>query len=134
VWDYVGEDHDEDGKLSFDERINRSCSQPAIADDLLFLSDHSGMLHCMDAATGKYHWNYDLFASTWVSAPLIVDQKVYVCDEDGDVAVFELSSTRKFLAENSMDNSVYSSPAVAGNTLYISRKDRLFAIESSQAP
>ena len=133
VWDYAGQDHNTDGKLSFDERINRSCAQPAIADGLLFLSDHSGMLHCMDAATGKYHWNYDLFAATWVSAPLIVDQKVYACDEDGDVAVFELSSNRKLLAENYMGNSVYSSPCVAGNTLYVGVKNRLFAIESTDA-
>ena len=134
VWDRVGEDRDKDGKLNFDERINRSCAQPAIADGLLFLSDHSGMLHCLDSATGREHWKYDLFAATWASAPLIVDQKVFVCDEDGDVAVFELSSTLKLLAENYMESSVYTSPCVAGNTLYIGRKDGLFAIESSQAP
>ncbi len=44
--------------------------------------------HCStvsDAMTGKVHWTYDMLAAAWGS-PLIVDNKVYIGDEDGEVS------------------------------------------------
>ena len=70
-----------------------------------------------------------MLAAAWGS-PLIVDGKVYIGDEDGDISVFELSSKLKLLAENNMGHSVYSTPIVANNILFISSQDHLFAIES----
>jgi len=70
-----------------------------------------------------------MLAAIWGSA-LIVDGKVYIGDEDGDLAVFELSAERKLLAENNMDNSVYSTPVVARNILYISTRTHLVAIST----
>lgn len=50
-------------------------------------------------------------------------------DEDGDVAVFALGSDRREpIAEINMGASIYSTPAAANGTLFISTKDRLFAI------
>ena len=65
---------------------------------------------------------------SWAS-PLIVDGKVYIGDEDGDICVFELSATQNKLAEINMQSSVYSTPVVANNVLFIANKDHLFAIE-----
>ena len=42
------------------------------------------MFHCLNAKTGKVNWAYDMLAAAWGS-PLIVDGKVYIGDEDGDV-------------------------------------------------
>jgi hypothetical protein len=60
---------------------------------------------------------------------LIVDGKVYIGDEDGDITIFELSKKMKILAENNMINSVYSTPIIGNNTLFISNKSTLFAIK-----
>jgi len=72
-----------------------------------------------------------MMATVWGS-PLVVDGKVYLGDEDGDVAVFELSAKKKLLAENNMGDSVYSAPVAAGNTLFISTRTRLFAIAAKE--
>src|SRR5690606_36509148 len=96
-------------------------------------SDCSGLLHCLDAKTGKVHWTYDMFAQAWGS-PLIVDGKVYIGDEDGDIAIFRLNAERHDpIAEINMGNSVYSKPIVATGKPFIENKTHLFAINPDPA-
>ena len=69
-----------------------------------------------------------MLAAAWGSA-MIVGDKVYVGDEDGDIVVFKLSKEKHSpIAEINMGNSVYSTPIVANNVLYIANKDHVFAI------
>ena len=42
-----------------------------IKDDILYVTDFSGLLHCLHAKTGRLNWNHDLFAACWGS-PLLV--------------------------------------------------------------
>ncbi len=69
-------------------------------------------------------------ARRFLGSPLIVEDKVYIGDEDGDVTIFELSKELVVVAEVSMGNSVYSTPVVANDTLYLANKDQLFAIKT----
>ena len=108
--------------------MHRTCGTAAIKDDLLFIADFSGLFHCLDAKTGQAHWTHDMLAASWAS-PLIVDGKVYIGDEDGDICVFELSPEQNLMSEMNMGSSVYSTPIVANNVLYIANKDHVFAIE-----
>ena len=134
VWKYTSYDADGNGKLDFEEQFHRSISTVAIKDDLLFVPDFSGLFHCVDAQTGKPYWNFDMLAAAWGSA-LIVDGKVYVGDEDGDITVFNLSKEKHDpIAEINMGNSVYSTPVVAHNVLYIANKDHIFAIAEGAEP
>ena len=55
-----GYDLNGDGKIDFEETMHRTCGTAAIKDDLLFIADFSGLLHCLDAKTGKPHWAYDM--------------------------------------------------------------------------
>ena len=84
-------DQNGDGQIDFEEEMHRSCGTVAIKNDLLFISDFSGLFHCLDAKTGKVHWTYDMLAAAWGS-PMIVDGHVYIGDEDGDICVFNLSA------------------------------------------
>ncbi len=131
IWHYADYDQNGDGKVEFEETMHRTCGTVVIKDDLLYLSDFSGLFHCVDAKTGKPYWTHDLFAATWGSA-LIVDGKVFVGDEEGKVTVFKLGKEKEILAENNMGNSVYSTPVVANNVLYIANKTHLFAIENME--
>ncbi|TWT99236.1 Outer membrane protein assembly factor BamB [Botrimarina colliarenosi] len=144
IWHYSELDSDGDGEIDpYLETMHRSCGTVAIKDDILYIADFSGIFHCLDAmATGspKVHWTYDMFAAAWGS-PLIVDGKVYIGDEDGDVAIFNHSTDPNVamtedggemipaLGEINMGNSVYSTPIIADNVLYISNRTHLFAIE-----
>jgi outer membrane protein assembly factor BamB len=139
IWKYAGEDRDGDGEKGFEETMHRSCGTVAIRDGILYIADFSGMFHCLDARTGKVNWAYDMLSAAWGS-PLIVEDKVYIGDEDGEVAVFRHSADPNeamreidgemgpYYGTNSMDSSVYSTPVVAGNVLYITSLGHLFAI------
>lgn len=134
IWHYDWHDADGNGKDDFEEVMHRSCGTVAIKDDLLYIADFSGLFHCLDARQadedGKptVHWTYDMFSAAWGS-PLIVENKVYIGDEDGDVSIFELSKKQNQIAEINMDNSVYSTPIVANNVLFIANKNTLYAIK-----
>lgn len=127
VWHYAGCDVNGDGQHDFEETMHRSLSLVAVKDGLLVTCDLAGLVHCLDAKTGKLHWTYDMLATAWGS-PLIAGDRIYIGDEDGDVAVFQLSAKRKLLAENTMEASIYSAPVVADGVLYISTRSHLFAI------
>ncbi len=131
VWHYAEADQNGDGKAEFEETMHRTCGTVVIKDGLLYISDFSGLFHCVDAKTGKPHWTHDLFAATWGSA-LIVEDKVYIGDEEGKVTVFKLSAEKELLAENNMGNSVYSTPVIANNIMYIANKTHLFAIAPTE--
>ena len=120
VWHYGGEDY------------RRSMSTVAVADGLLYAADLSGYLHCLDARTGKRRWVYDTFAAIWGS-PYVVDGKVFLGTEDGEVVVLEHSKKKKLLAKNDMQNSVYTTAVAANGVLYITNRNTLFAIEDKTA-
>ena len=123
VWHYVG-----DLPREFEKEMHRTVSTVAIKNDLLFVPDFSGVFHCIDAKTGKAYWTYDLFAACW-SSPLIVDDRVYISDEDGEVAVFKLSTSMELLAETELDAAIYTTPIVANDTLFLSTRNRLWALQ-----
>ena len=81
------------------DKIRRSISTAAIKDGMIYLADFSGFLHCLDVKTGKPFWTHDMFAAIWGS-PILINDKVYLGDEDGDVAVVEHSKTFKLVAEH----------------------------------
>ncbi|QDU87010.1 outer membrane biogenesis protein BamB [Pirellulimonas nuda] len=141
LWHYSETDWNDDGEIdTYLETMHRSCGTVAIKDGVLYIADFSGIFHCIDPKTGKQNWSYDMFAAAWGS-PLIVDGKVYIGDEDGDVAIFRHSADPKVamkedggemtphFGEINMSNSVYSTPIVVDNVLFISNRTHLFAIE-----
>lgn len=115
------------GQLWHYDKIRRSISTGALHNGILYYSDFSGFLHALDAKTGKPHWTYDMFAAIWGS-PIVIDGKVYLGDEDGDVAVLETGPKQKLIAENNMGSSVYSTAVPANGALFITNRNQLFAI------
>jgi len=140
VWKYENGDFNGNGKIDFEEAFHRSISRIAIQDNLLVVTDDTGILHCLDARIGRQHWTHDLMAATW-SSPLIAGNRIYIGDEDGEMAIFNLSADPLVakgtggapVAEVPMNNSIYATPTVANNTLFIVSRDRLFAIKNSGA-
>lgn len=111
------------------DKIKRSMSTAAIANGLVFVPDYSGFIHCLDAETGEAYWVYDTKSHIWGS-PLVVDGKVMVGTEDGDVVILEASKTMRLIRKVDMRGPVYSSPVVANGTLYISTQTHLWAVGS----
>src|SRR5215210_4779983 len=113
------------------DKIRRSVSTAAIYEGLIFYPDFSGFLHCLDAKTGKPYWVHDMFAAVWGS-PIIVDGKVYLGDEDGDIAILQAAKEKKVIAEVNMGSSVYCSPVPANGALFIANRNQLYAIAEAK--
>jgi outer membrane protein assembly factor BamB len=114
------------GRLWHYTDIRRSISTGALYNGILFYSDFSGFLHAVDAKTGKQLWKHDMFAAIWGS-PMVIDGKVYLGDEDGDVTVLAADRTMKLIAESNMGSSVYSTAVPANGTLFMVNRNQLVA-------
>ncbi len=133
VWECVTSDVNGNGEIQFGEGIYRTYSNVVIKDGLLLMADFSGLLHCMDAKTGKRHWDYDVESAIFAS-PLIVDNFVYIADDNGIVSIFRLAAkANQPIAKVNMQSEIMTSPIFANGTLYVANRDTLFAIREEKA-
>src|SRR5438270_543166 len=112
------------------DKIRRSISTASIVDGFLYVPDFSGFLHCLDAKTGQEYWTHDMFAAVWGST-LVVDGKVYLGDEDGDVTILQAGKEKKVLGEMNMGSAVYATPVPAHGALFLNNRNQLFALAAN---
>lgn len=100
----------------------------------LFTVTDDGFIVCRESRTGKEVWRQRLGAPVCAS-PVLIDGKVYVVTEKGDVTVF-VASAEGFrpLAKNSVGEAVIASPAVANNRLYLRGTTHLICVGKPDTP
>jgi outer membrane protein assembly factor BamB len=113
------------------EDFGRTISTAAIADGIVYIADLSGFLYALDEDTGEHFWTYDAFAAIWGSA-FVADGKVYLGDEDGDIAVLTHGKELEVLEEINLGASVYTTPIAEDGTLYIASRNMLWAISEGE--
>jgi outer membrane protein assembly factor BamB len=113
--------------------FHRTMSTAAIHDGLLYIADLSGFVYCLDLETGKQHWKYDAFAAIWGST-WVADGKVYIGDEDGDIAVLKAGTTMELLHETNMGAAVYTTPVARDGIMYVVSRNKIFALKKGIAP
>ena len=109
------------------KQFNRTMSTVAIHEGLLYITDLSGFLYCLDVNTGDLYWTHDTFAAIWGS-PYVVDGKIYLGDEDGDVVILKTGKEKELLFETNMGSAVYTTPVAKDGVLYIVTRNQLIAI------
>ncbi|HKE85886.1 MAG TPA: PQQ-binding-like beta-propeller repeat protein, partial [Vicinamibacterales bacterium] len=77
--------------------------------------------------TGQEYWVHDMLAAVWAS-PFVVDGKVYLGDEDGDVVVMAAGKKKEVLSEMNMGSAVYATVVPAHGVLFINNRSQLFAL------
>lgn len=116
------------GRLWHYNKIRRTISTAAVKDGIIYYPDFSGFFHALDAKTGEVLWVHDMFAAMWSSA-FVVDGKVYLGDEDGDITIFQHGREKKVLNEVNMGSSVYSTAITANGAIYFMTRNNLYAIQ-----
>ncbi|QDU04764.1 outer membrane biogenesis protein BamB [Gimesia chilikensis] len=132
IWHYGGEDTD--GKLTGKKGellYRRTMSTVGIEDGLVYAPDLSGFVHCLDFATGKRYWEYDMFAACWGS-PMVVDGKVFIGNEDGMLIILQAGKEKKLLEEKTFNSSIYSTPTIANGHMFVSDRSRLYKIKVTE--
>jgi outer membrane protein assembly factor BamB len=124
AWEYGGLDPKDPRGYKF----GRTMSTASVSDGLCFAAEQEGILHCLDAETGKEYWQDNLDKQTW-SSPYTVDGKVYMGGDSKELWIYEHSKEKKVIAKHKMGQLVRATPVVANGVLYIMTENRLYAIK-----
>jgi outer membrane protein assembly factor BamB len=127
VWEFGGEAPKNAGRNYIFGRTMSTC---AIHDGLVYACDLSGYFVCLDAQTGKKHWDHDMEAQTWCS-PYWVDGKVYMGNDNGVLTIFRHGKKKEILTPDGidMDGKIRATPVVANGVLYVMTENKLYAIK-----
>jgi outer membrane protein assembly factor BamB len=68
-----------------------------------------------------------MLAAIWGS-PFVIDGKVFLGDEDGDVVAMAHSKEKVLISEMNMGSAVYATVVPANGTLFLNNRSQLFAI------
>jgi outer membrane protein assembly factor BamB len=101
---------------------------PLVHDGIVYLCGESGILYCMDARTGKEHYNQRIHASRYRASPVYADGKVYLTARDGTITVIKAGPKFEALAINRMADDIAASPVIADGRIYIRGFKTLYAI------
>jgi outer membrane protein assembly factor BamB len=111
----------------FDD-IGRMHSNVAVQDGLVIAAGFNGFIYCLDARTGQIYWKHDMRAHV-EPTPLIVDSKIYLADEDGEVCILALSREKRKIGEHTFPEPIYASPIFANGVFYVATTSHLYAIQ-----
>lgn len=114
-------------------RVGRSLSNVAIHQGLLYVSDFSGNLWCLDAQNGNPHWQHDLEAGVWSSSPVVIADQVYVSTEDRVLWIFQAGRKKEVLSRCRLQ-SMGITPVAVDGILYFPTQLRLFALNTTSPP
>ena len=107
--------------------LERTISSVAISDGLLYATDLSGKVHCLDEKTGKPYWVYETNAETW-SSPLVADWKIYIGTKS-KLVTLAVGKELKLLSEVRLGSTAYATPVAANGTLFVCSQSYLWAVQ-----
>jgi outer membrane protein assembly factor BamB len=98
--------------------------------DSLYLLSDTGIVTCLDPKSGavKYEGGRLPVPARFMGSPVAFDGLIAVTSEDGDTFMLRAGPVHEIVRTNSVDEPVYSSPAIANGRIYIRGARHLFAI------
>lgn len=140
IWRFEQQDLNANGMIENVEKMSRSLSAITIQDDLLFVTDVAGVLHCIDRSSGQQHWGYHTQSYVY-STPKIVGDHVYLGTADGEVLVFGCSAEFSVAAPHGKPiqriecgSSVNASVVADEDVLYFTTRNELIAVKNGALP
>jgi len=105
---------------------------PIAVGKYLYLMSDTGLITCLDAATGalQYEGGRPPVPATFTASLVSYGDRILQTSEDGDTFVIKAGPAHQILQTNSVGEPVYASLALAGGTIYIRGDKHLFAIRS----
>lgn len=102
---------------------------PVTDGEYLYIVNDQGIVYVHDLQTGTLVYGRQrLQPGTYSASPVLVDDKIYVTNENGLTSVFRTGPEFEVLAENPLDDYTLSSPAVSDGQIFIRTAQHLYAI------
>ncbi|MHC4509641.1 MAG: outer membrane protein assembly factor BamB family protein [Planctomycetota bacterium] len=114
---------------SMEEGAPDICS-PLSNGELIFLLATEGLLSCHKLSDGTKVWEHD-FEEYFQASPGMVDDKVYLLSEKGEMFIVEAGPEYKQLAKCELGEECRASPAFADGHLFIRGLQNLYCIGNS---
>lgn len=106
-------------------------SSPAVADGIVYIGSRDAHVYAIDAMTGIKKWDYPT-SKSWVNTtPAVRDGVIYAGTSDSSRMMALDAKTGRLRFNFDSKAYVFSSPALAGSTLYFgSHNGKLYAIDA----
>ncbi len=103
--------------------------------EYLYLIDDRATLTCLNAQTGGvvYEGGRVPLPTRFAASPVAYGDKILLSGQDGDMFVVQAGPEHSVLATNSLGETLWASPAIVGDRLYVRGDQHLFAIGEQSA-
>jgi outer membrane protein assembly factor BamB len=105
-------------------------ASPLVYDGIVYLSDNSGALTALDAATGAQLYKQRPDKDNHFASPAAGDGKIYLAGRSGAVSAVAAGREFKVLSVNKLPDAFDASPAISGGRIYLRGAAQLWAIGS----
>jgi outer membrane protein assembly factor BamB len=107
--------------------VDRSLATVSVVAGLVYVTDYSGRVHCLDARTGQSHWQHATESPLW-SSTLVAGNKILLGTEKRDFWILQTGRELKVLNKIRFPDRIYNTPVIAQGVLYIATERYLYAI------
>lgn len=113
--------------------VGEKSSTPVVISGLMFLVTEKGMAFCLDSKTGEILWEKRL-PGRYFSSVTAAANHVFFTSESGQTTVIAIDREFRKLAANALGESVYATPAQAGNRLFLRTIRHLYCLQELKSP
>ena len=100
---------------------------PLLVGDELYVINDMGILTCVDAKSGKVHWQQRI-GGNHSASPIFADGRIYFLSEEGIATVIAPGRTFEKLATNELGGATLASIAVARGSFFVRSHTHLYRI------
>ncbi len=101
---------------------------PLYLDGRVYIVKNGGLASCIKANNGELLYRERLGAAgPYYSSPITADGKIYIASEKGIITVFTAGDQLNVLARNNLKESIFATPAIVDNKLYVRTIKHMYA-------
>jgi outer membrane protein assembly factor BamB len=104
---------------------------PLLVGDYLHIINDLGVYTCIEPVSGKVLHTARALGSTY-SSPIAVGDRIYMFEDTGECTIFENRPGFHVLAKNSLDEEMYTTPAMSNGQLFVRTTTALVCISESE--
>jgi outer membrane protein assembly factor BamB len=106
---------------------------PIVVGEEIYIVSDNGILSCLDARTGKLHYQQRL-GGNFSASPVFAAGRIYFQSEEGETIVIAPGSAYKELARSQMPEQTLASLAVSEGSIYLRTATKLYRIATASNP
>lgn len=104
-------------------------SSPLLVGDELYIVSDQGIATCIEAKTGKVHWQ-ERIGGNFSASPVFVAGNLYFLSEEGVTTVVKPGTTFTSVAKNELKAKTFASPAPIEGAMFFRTEKELLRIEA----